>query len=113
MAFTGSPTFVGTKHTQKITGLSLAAASSGTIGSNGDGGADVAMPSAFGSFGASDIVEVSVEQGSAGGGAGVKVEVTQAGPTGSPLRITLANTHAANASGGLIVWVKRIHTLIQ
>lgn len=114
MAFTGAATQSGGAFNTKILGLSLAAAASGTIGANGDTGADLQLPAAFGAIlGTGVVVKVQVNQVTAGGGAGTPPEIlSPSAPAGSPARITITNT-SAFASGNLEIWVEKVHTIQQ
>ena len=106
MAFTGTAVITSLgKHCVRITGLSLAAGASGTIGESTDTGADENLPSNFPALNA-DYTWVNVVD--AGSGLGV----INHSKGGSPLRITLTNNNAAT-SGTMEIQIQDKSSIIR
>ena len=116
MAFTGTAAVVQVSDRQvRITGLSLAAAASGTIGLFGATGTapDVTLPAAFKpgvyDYGTTDVALASsircesVYADTAGGE--VTLTVAKTGTTAADFRITVTNTDGLTASSGLELYV--------
>lgn len=87
----------------RISGLSLAAGATGTIGMNGDAGADHTLPAGFA---LSATLTFSHVQPLAAGAYLNPLIVTPA--TGAPLRITVTNQDGANATGNLDILVRNM-----
>ncbi len=118
MAFTGTPTVTSLgKNTVRITGISLAAAASGTIGLTG-GGAGVSLPANFPSavdaalsaagLTMADGVDVRYNRSSSGGTQASHLTVAK---QATPFLITLTNPDGANASGSLEIYVQYLHSI--
>lgn len=107
MAFTGTPTITSLgANIAKITTVTLASGASGTIGANGDTGADIQLPSTQPAITTSFIVVANQE---AAGAVSPLAVVTG----GSPVRTTIINTDGANATGSLCIFLMRPHSLIS
>lgn len=115
MAFTGSPTIKKISANRvRITGLSLAAGASGTIGLEaGAGEVDVVMPewqpyetsgTHGGDVGLNEAIEVDVVSADAAGTATEDIAVVKAGATEALFLATLTNKDAA-ASGALEIYL--------
>lgn len=100
MAFTGTPTktLLGGLIT-KITGITLAAGASGTI-SNASGGGDIELGSTAPEIDADDTM-VHIE------GDEMTYSSISAGV------ITVTNGDSLNASRNLVIWVRKLHSIIQ
>lgn len=108
MPFTGNATFANvSRRLVRITGLSLAAGASGTIGLDGDVTADEQLPDQFNPTPYADIdlaeaIEVSMVPVTDVAN-GMLVRVTKAL---APFQITLQNDDGMNASPELEIWVR-------
>jgi hypothetical protein len=123
MAFTGAATVTSLgKNIARITGLSLGAGASGTIGFAGDVGADVQLPATFPSdeteAGAVDgltLLDVIrawyVNDGAAGGAESRHIHVVKT--AGPPFRITFTNDNGGAATGEIEIWIETLHTIIR
>ena len=100
MAFTGTPTksLLGALIT-KITGLTLAAGASGTI-SNVSGGGDVELGATAPQIDADDT-QVHIEGD----------EMTYSSITDGV--ITVTNGDSIYASRNLVIWINKLHSIIQ
>lgn len=103
MAFTGTATktYLG-KNIVRITGLSLAAGASGTIGNYGSG-AEVTLQSSYPTITTSTKVEV------------VKITlafVVSIAKGGTPVIATFTNTDGGSATGDLEIWIQNVHSVI-
>jgi len=123
MAFTGVPVITSLgKNIVRITGVSLDAATAGTIGFAGDVGADIQLPAEF----PSDATEAAavdgltledvirawyVNDGVAGGAESRHIHVVKT--LGPPFRITYTNDNGGTATGNLEIWIDCLHTLIR
>ena len=106
MAFTGTATTTSLgSRSVRITGLSLLASATGTISANGGAG-EVTLPSTFPTFD-SDYLQVIVNQVAAGGA----ISAVYVAKAGDPVIITIGNTDAVNATAGLEIWVRQIHSV--
>ena len=106
MAFTGTAVKSDGTYTVRITGLTLAASASGTITASGGAG-DVTLPSTFPTFDADNFI-VQINQIAAG--ATTPIVVTKDSPFTT---ITIANSDAINDTGGLEIFIRHVHTVVQ
>lgn len=114
MAFTGSATVtsLGTL-VVRITGLSLAASASGTVGLTG-GGSNVSLPTNFpstpdagaGSLTMADLVDVRFQRATGG----TQASFLDVSKTATPFVITITNPDAVNASGPLEIYVQYFYS---
>lgn len=101
MAFTGAGTLTPLGYNQiMITGVSLAAATAGTIGNTADLGADVKLPAGHAPLTVEDVVVVNQVVAGA-------VQPFTVAKSGSPVRATITNVDGGNASGGLEIWIRK------
>lgn len=109
MPFTGNPVFANVaRNLVRITGLSLDPQAVGTIGLNGDAGADVELPDEFnpGPYGDIDLaeaIEVNMVQTNLMS-QDLRVRVTKA--VGPPFRITMTNDAVGLPAVDLEIWVR-------
>lgn len=104
MAFTGVAVKTALGYNQvMITGLSLAATVSGTIGDFGDATADVQLPTGHAALALTDQVIVNKVAN------GAVVPFTIAKVAGPPIQVSITNADVANASGGLEIWIRKSH----
>lgn len=118
MAFTGTATIVQiTDRELRITGLSLAAGASGTIGLDGKTVApDVRLPAGFqpqvyvGPSGAqvalSDSIDVTNKPAATGTATAIPVSTVKTGTDDTDWVATLTNTHGSTATPALEIYVK-------
>jgi hypothetical protein len=108
MAFTGTAvqTAVGVR-TSIVTGLSLAAAASGTIGNAGAAGAEVELPSTFPTLSDPETY-VEVHETAAGGKRDNPITYVIAG---TPPLLTITNLDGAKATGALHIRIRGPHTV--
>lgn len=114
MAFTGTPTVtsLGTL-VVRVTGVSLAASASGTIGLPG-GGSNVSLPSNFpttpdagaGTLTMLDLVDVRFQRATGG----TQASFLNVAKTNSPFVITISNPDVTNASGPLEIYVQYFYS---
>lgn len=118
MAFTGTPTVVQVSDgICRITGLSLAAGDSGTIGLAGATGTTpgVTLPEAFqpgvyvyggDQVALSDSIEVTALPAATGVATAIPTAVVKSGTTEADWRATITNTHGSLATPDLEIMVK-------
>ena len=110
MAFTGTAVVESiTNGLVRITGLSLAAGASGTIGLDGDGTADENLPAGFDPEAYADVSTIDAIQVLINGvtaattAEGASFVVTKAA---GPFQITIAHLDGANASAEMEIYVR-------
>ena len=110
MAFTGAATFTNIgRYKTRVTGLSLAGGANGTIGANGDAGADEQLPASQEPLHA-NYTSVEMNETSVGGGGARDNPLIWTRPTGSPIRITITNLDAVKATGALDITIAYEHS---
>lgn len=118
MAFTGSATVKQVSdRIVRITGLSLAAAASGTVGLFGATGTPpgVTLPEQFqtehyeylgSNVPFADAIEVTAQAAATGVATAIPIAIVKTGTTTADFRATITNTHATLATPDLEIMVK-------